>query len=398
MSFVNRISLYEIIGNFVGNTGINNVNDMIDDLARWASEAENHIGSKHSYERHECEIDVENYKACLPRNFAYLNALNIGGEILDKTNREFRMFDKAPKTGLIEEQEQKFNNNQLIVESPGVALVMQMKFCGVFAENEIVTINIQANDCGSLNSNGFNYTVQAGDTIQDILLALVNNVNSIPNLPYSASNNGDTLFITANSPEVIFTITTYTDSIQGTIELTTLVPRVPPKKKESSPKGSDIAIQTTSPNLANRSAAELNTGLTSTNRSGYNSGGYGGYGYPFAGSSSKFTIENGFIYFNQMEKGKVGISYMGIMIDEQGWPMIAEDHADAVSAYLIYMWTKKRFIMGKIGQGNYQLLKQEWEWKCGQARGNDELPDQAEMRYLANQWMQLIPLPNKSLF
>jgi hypothetical protein len=395
MSFIKRISLYEVIGNFVGNTGINNVNDMIDDLARWSTEAENHIGSKHSYERHECEIDVIDYKACLPKNFVYLNALNIGGEILDITNREFRKFDKAPTVGVSSEEPQQYNNNQLILESPGVALVMQMKFCGVFAEGEVINISVQANDCGSLNSNGFSYIVQAGDTTVDILEALVNSINTIPNLPYYASNNNEYLFITARTSEVVLVITPYTDSVQGTIVLTTLVPRVPPTKGETVVKGSnDFTVDTSSPNLANRNAAELNTGLTSTTR-GVD---FNGFNYPYGGTSSKFAIENGFVYFNQMEKGKVGISYMGIMIDEQGWPMIAEDHADAISAYLIYMWTKRRFIMGKIGVGNYQLLKAEWEWKCGQARGEDELPNQAELRYLANQWMQLVPLPNKSLF
>jgi hypothetical protein len=396
MSFVNRISLYEIIGNFVGNTGINNVNDMIDDLARWSTEAENHIGSRHSYERHECEIEVSNYKACLPKNFAYLNALNVGGEILDITNREFRMFDKAPSNGVFIEEEKKYNNNQLITESPGVALSMQIQFCGVFISNEVININIQANDCGSLNSNGFNYTVMPGDTTTDIILSLINSINSIPGLPYTATGNNEYLFITAKTSDVVFTISTFTDSIQGTLVLTTLVPRVPPKKKEKniSKGGNDFIINKTSTNLANRNLAELNTGLTRT------SGGSDrdSFNYPFSTNSSKFTIENGFIYFSQIENGKVGISYMGIMIDKEGWPMIAEDHADAVSAYLIYMWTKRRFIMGKIGVGNYQLLKQEWEWKCGQARGEDELPNQAEMRYLANQWMQLVPLPNKSFF
>jgi hypothetical protein len=35
---------------------------------------------------------------------------------------------------------------------------------------------------------------------------------------------------------------------------------------------------------------------------------------------------------------------------------------------------------------------------CGQARGDDELPSAEEMKYLANMWMQLVPLPSLENF
>ena len=66
---VNKVSLQRIIGNFIGNLGIKNVDDIEDDLARWACEAENKIGSTSSYRRFECELNIRNRKAALPPNF-----------------------------------------------------------------------------------------------------------------------------------------------------------------------------------------------------------------------------------------------------------------------------------------------------------------------------------------
>jgi hypothetical protein len=399
MSYVNRISLYEVIGNFVGNTGINNVNDMIDDLARWSAEAEAKIGSKHSFEKHECEIEVKNFKACLPKNFQYLVALNVKGEILDVTNKEFTMFDKAGGGQLKEERETRnLNSNQLVLTSPGVAQVMAVKLCGTFNVDDIINITITSNNCGKLVTQTFSYTVLVGDTVADIAIALSELINA-NNLPYTSVPTDGTLQISANDPEISLIIKTYTSSVTGSLEVSTVTQRVAPTKKNA---GMDALPNnepaTVSENLASREAAELNTGLTATSRGGQFFGGYHGFTYPYGANSSKFSIENGYIYFTQVENGKVGIAYMGVMIDEQGWPMVAEDHAYAISNYLTYMYLWKRAIMGKVNAGIVDRAEQKWLWSCGEARGDDELPNQAELRYLANQWMQLVPLPNKSFF
>ena len=60
-----KVSLYRVIGNVVGNLGIKNVSNHIDDFARWAQDAEIKIGSKNSYRHYECELEIKNKKACL---------------------------------------------------------------------------------------------------------------------------------------------------------------------------------------------------------------------------------------------------------------------------------------------------------------------------------------------
>ena len=53
-----KVSLFRIIGNTIGNLGLKTASNHIDDFARWAQEAEMLIGSKNSYKHYECEIEI----------------------------------------------------------------------------------------------------------------------------------------------------------------------------------------------------------------------------------------------------------------------------------------------------------------------------------------------------
>ncbi len=89
---------------------------------------------------------------------------------------------------------------------------------------------------------------------------------------------------------------------------------------------------------------------------------------------------------------------MGIFVDEDGWPMIKQSHIDAVAHYLTYMWIKREYYQEKKPKYMKDDAEKEWHWKCGQARGNDELPDRDEMMYLSRVFNQLLPLPSKNFF
>jgi len=401
MAGIKKISLYTVIGNFVGNTGVSNVNDMIDDLARWMEEAELKIGSKRSFERIECEIEVEDYKACLPKGFVYLNGIKHGNEYLEVSKKSFRLFNKGGSAFYNESlSQEKYNGGNLVVNTPGAPLVLNINFSGVFNDGDIVTLSLFSNNCGELISDVFSYVVQLGDTIDTIILALAYQIDNYGNIPYTALPSSTYLQISGKDAIIHFTITPYTNSATGQITCSVFQNRVAPKQQNAKSNVNDNTIRLTSPNLANRDAAPLNTGVAADRYlSSGNIGRSSTYGYyGDFGSVSKFSIENGYVYFNHVKDSRVGISYMGLIIDENGWPMVEESHADAISSYLIYMYIKRKFIMGKANGQQYQAMKQEWEWKCGQARGNDELPNESELMYLANMWNQLLPLPNLNYF
>jgi len=248
MENANKVSLNRIIGNVIGNLRIKNTNDIHDDFARWACEAVNKIGSKQSYRRFECELNIRNRKAPLPPNFVYLNAVKYGNKILPVTKRSFRLFNKGEDTN----------------------------------------------------------------------------------------------------------------------------------------------------NLANANVAKLNTGINAQGSSGSITG-YS-YNYDIAPSDQVFSIDNGCINFNVNDDERIGISYMGIDLDEEGWPLIAEVHEDAVTHYVMYMYKAADYWAGKMNRGTYKDLETRWFDLCGQARGDDEMPNSEEMKYLSSMWMQLIPPPSKENF
>lgn len=387
---VNKVSLNRIIGNVIGNLGLKTTNNLKDDFARWACEAENKIGSTSSYKRFECELVIRNRKAALPPNFVYLNALQIGSKIIPITRRSFRMFNKGaqilPPTP----------NNSCDVPSTfcqedivGVPLVIAVNLSGAFMAGDLINITITQNRCGAISSNTFNYVVLVGDSLSDIALAINNQINAITNLGYTSSPGNDQFFITGDSPENNFNVSLYTDSVTGFLNQTVTQKRIAPKgDKKTVVKGT--GIQTTSVNLANANVAKLNTGI--------NRQGMGSYDYSGNFNESVFSIDNGCINFNVLDDTRIGISYMGVELDEDGWPLISEIHEDAVTHYIMYMYKSIEFYNDKLSVGVFDRLERRWFDLCGQARGDDELPNAEEMKYLSNMWMQLVPLPSKENF
>jgi len=398
MESVNKVSLLRVIGNVMGNLGIKDVDDSIDDFARWACEASNKIGSTSSYKRFECEINIRNRKAALPPNFVYLNAIKFGNKIVPVTKRSFRMFNKGKVENLSDNnQNRDYVSGNKQTDIPGVPLVIRVNFSGAFMVGDIITITIATNNCGELSTNTFTHIVVAGDTLTSIGATFASQINAIPNIGYTATPSTESFVLTADSPEIILTVTPYTDSVNGTVSQEVVQKRVPTKIRTSGDSSQKPEIRTTSKNLADANVARLNTGI---NRQGPNGGSYRsfGYDYDFNSSDQVFSIDNGCINFNAYDDEKIGISYMGIEVDEDGWPLISEIHEDAVTHYLMYMYKAREYYAGKLPNHVFKELQTRWFDLCGQARGDDELPNSEELKYLSNLWMQLVPLPTKEYF
>lgn len=391
-----KVSIQTIIGNVIGNLGIRNVNNVIDDFARWAVDAELKIGSQSSYKRFECEIDVKDRRACLPDNYISLIALKKGNEILDYSLQDFKIFNKGATQGLQEGEERRFISGNLQPHDPGVPNVLSVEFSGTYVVGEIVQLTINNNRNGTVTINTFNYTIQVGDTLTTIATNFANVIMAVSNLGYTVISSGPVLNITANDNFTSLLITPFTDSILGKIEVAILQNRRLPSDCETSVTTSNGTIRRTSPNLANLAAADLNTGNQSQHSNAINMWGQPQSGYSV--NDNKFSIENGYIYFNVMNNEKLGLAYLGVDLDKDGWPLISTVHEDAVTHYLMYMYKARDFYNGKLPGGVYKEMQARWFWLCGQARGDDEMPDGQKLRQLNNMWAQLLPLQNKNYF
>ncbi|MCK5644642.1 MAG: hypothetical protein KAJ19_27840, partial [Gammaproteobacteria bacterium] len=234
------------------------------------------------------------------------------------------------------------------------------------------------------------------DTPASIAIEFENQFNAIANLPYTAVATGDYITLTGKTPDVNFTVTVGENSILGSVDECVIQKRVPPKKNTGVSGSSELHPKFTSDNLANRNVVKLNTGMISTNRAA--GAGYYSFGLDGGNYANVFAIDNGCIHYNALDGELVGIAYMGIDIDEEGWPLIYWEHEDAVTHYLQFMLISKRYYQGKVPQHVFKNSEQRWFYLCAQARGDDEMPDATEMTYLSNLWNQLVPLPNKNNF
>ena len=88
----------------------------------------------------------------------------------------------------------------------------------------------------------------------------------------------------------------------------------------------------------------------------------------------------------------IDISYYAVDTDEEGYPTIADNHEDAVSAYLMYKYKARDYWNGKLQRHIYMDLYQNWSRLCGQARGNDNMPTPIEMKKAAQIWNTLVPI------
>ena len=137
--------------------------------------------------------------------------------------------------------------------------------------------------------------------------------------------------------------------------------------------------------LANISAARLNNANTRQVNSG-------------STNNLVFSLKNRYIYVNSKDISEIGISYQGVALDKEGFPLIAKSHELAVSHYLMWKCKSVEYYNGKIPHHIYKELESRWYYLCAQARGNDEMPSPAKLEYLANMFNQLLPLPNKKYF
>ena len=113
----------------------------------------------------------------------------------------------------------------------------------------------------------------------------------------------------------------------------------------------------------------------------------------------KMKIENGYIQISGIvEETKGGLSYMAFDLDEEGYPLVKDGHERAVVAYIMWKMNVPNFISGKLNAGVHDRLERRWYDLCGQARGDDEMPNEQELKYLGNMWNQLLPLPPKQFF
>ena len=120
-----------------------------------------------------------------------------------------------------------------------------------------------------------------------------------------------------------------------------------------------------------------------------------------------WEIQNNNIVFNQnMNEKKVTIQYLGMEEDEEGFPLVNENHLTAISAYIEWRLAKQtRWKAAHGGNVVSELaikeLQRQWAQRCRQARADDgELSetDRRDIVRMVNNAMSGIGIPPIAIY
>lgn len=102
-----------------------------------------------------------------------------------------------------------------------------------------------------------------------------------------------------------------------------------------------------------------------------------------------YRVNGRWLVFNFRE-GKVNVSYLGIMTDEEGYPMIP-DRVEFKQALFWYLL--RQLILGGFIHPEFNFDKADSQWKmyCGQAKGAGNMLDLGGMEAAARQVQMLVP-------
>lgn len=105
----------------------------------------------------------------------------------------------------------------------------------------------------------------------------------------------------------------------------------------------------------------------------------------------KYKIQNNIIIVSHCKD--IEISYDAIAVDEDGYPLIADNEAfiNALEYYIKSKWCEKQFIQGKIPLQTLEYINREYDWAVGQASTSLKTPSLDQLESIANQWTALMP-------
>ncbi len=97
------------------------------------------------------------------------------------------------------------------------------------------------------------------------------------------------------------------------------------------------------------------------------------------------------IICDKKPRTEIKFTYWGLQSDGQGNPVTSYNHADAVVAYCIWKLYSPKVFTGEGSLNVKMELEQQWENRCGEARGEDMFPDESSMNniYRINSWSSL---------
>ena len=112
--------------------------------------------------------------------------------------------------------------------------------------------------------------------------------------------------------------------------------------------------------------------------------------------SPTYILNDDYI-FTSFDSGYVNISYKGILLDDNGWPMIPDDikFKSAVAYHIMMKLTFIKFIAGTISENVYNKIAQDRDWYIAAAQTRGHMPSIDQLEGIKNNIIRLIPKINQ---
>lgn len=116
-------------------------------------------------------------------------------------------------------------------------------------------------------------------------------------------------------------------------------------------------------------------------------------------SVSPYYVLRGNVLQTSIKEGELEISYLGIPIDDDGFPTIPNiaSYIRALEAYIKKQWFTILFDLGKLHSSILSNTQQEYAWAVGQAQSELASPSLDEVEAFTNMWNSLLPQRNPYL-
>jgi hypothetical protein len=102
-----------------------------------------------------------------------------------------------------------------------------------------------------------------------------------------------------------------------------------------------------------------------------------------------------FIVIDLADNSPVTVTYQTLPTDERGFPIVPDNAAvrEAIMWYLVKILT----LQGEIKRIPFDAAEQEWQWRCGSARGELNVMGVQQWSQVANDFTRLNPLKDQHL-
>jgi hypothetical protein len=116
-------------------------------------------------------------------------------------------------------------------------------------------------------------------------------------------------------------------------------------------------------------------------------------------SVSPYYVLRGNVLQTSIKEGELEISYLGIPVDDDGFPTIPNiaSYIRALEAYIKKQWFTILFDLGKLHSSILSNTQQEYAWAVGQAQSELASPSLDEVEAFTNMWNSLLPQRNPYL-